>query len=260
MEAKIVFITGASSGIGEGCARKFAKEGWNLILNARTVSKLEELKAELEKMYGVRVYILPFDVRDRKQAAAALESLPEEWKAIDVLVNNAGLASGFEHIDEGDPMDWDKMIDTNVKGLLYVTRAVSRMMIENGQGGHIVNIGSIAGTQPYENGAVYCASKHAVHALSQGMRMDLLSHGIKVTEIRPGMVDTEFSTVRFHGDRERAREVYRGIEPLTGDDIARIVAWIVSLPAHVNINDIEVMPARQANAYLTCRKPVAAKQ
>jgi 3-hydroxy acid dehydrogenase/malonic semialdehyde reductase len=157
-------------------------------------------------------------------------------------------------------MDWDKMIDTNVKGLLYVTRAVSRMMIENGQGGHIVNIGSIAGTQPYENGAVYCASKHAVHALSQGMRMDLLSHGIKVTEIRPGMVDTEFSTVRFHGDRERAREVYRGIEPLTGDDIARIVAWIVSLPAHVNINDIEVMPARQANAYLTCRKPVAAKQ
>ena len=252
MEAKIVFITGASSGIGEGCARKFAKEGWNLILNARTVSKLEELKAELEKMYGVRVYILPFDVRDRKQAAAALESLPEEWKAIDVLVNNAGLASGFEHIDEGDPMDWDKMIDTNVKGLLYVTRIITPKMIAAG-GGHVINIGSIAGTEPYENGAVYCASKHAVHAISQAMRADLLSHRIKVTEIRPGMVETEFSLVRFHGDQERADKTYTGVEPLTGADIAETIAWIVQLPAHMNVNDIVLMPAQQAGAYYTCR-------
>ena len=241
--SKTAFITGASSGIGAATARALAELGYDLVITGRRTDRLQALNDRLEKEFGVKALVLGFDVRDRFQTESAI-----------------GLASGFEHIDEGDPMDWDKMIDTNVKGLLYVTRAVSRMMIENGQGGHIVNIGSIAGTQPYENGAVYCASKHAVHALSQGMRMDLLSHGIKVTEIRPGMVDTEFSTVRFHGDRERAREVYRGIEPLTGDDIARIVAWIVSLPAHVNINDIEVMPARQANAYLTCRKPVAAKQ
>ena len=278
--SKTAFITGASSGIGAATARALAELGYDLVITGRRTDRLQALNDRLEKEFGVKALVLGFDVRDRFQTESAIDALPGHFRTIDVLVNNAGLASGFEHIDEGDPMDWDKMIDTNVKGLLYVTRAVSRMMIENGQGGHIVNIGSqivarkmiaaggghivnigsIAGTQPYENGAVYCASKHAVHALSQGMRMDLLSHGIKVTEIRPGMVDTEFSTVRFHGDRERAREVYRGIEPLTGDDIARIVAWIVSLPAHVNINDIEVMPARQANAYLTCRKPVAAKQ
>ena len=260
LKDKVIVITGASSGIGEAVARKLAAAGYNLVITARRSGRLQKLSDELEEKYGIKVHALGFDIRERIQTESAIEALPAHFRAIDVLINNAGLASGLEPIDEGDPLDWDKMIDTNVKGLLYVTRAVSRMMIENGQGGHIVNIGSIAGTQPYENGAVYCASKHAVHALSQGMRMDLLSHGIKVTEIRPGMVDTEFSTVRFHGDRERAREVYRGIEPLTGDDIARIVAWIVSLPAHVNINDIEVMPARQANAYLTCRKPVAAKQ
>ncbi len=258
--SKTAFITGASSGIGAATARALAELGYDLVITGRRTDRLQALNDRLEKEFGVKALVLGFDVRDRFQTESAIDALPGHFRTIDVLVNNAGLASGFEHIDEGDPMDWDKMIDTNVKGLLYVTRAVSRMMIENGQGGHIVNIGSIAGTQPYENGAVYCASKHAVHALSQGMRMDLLSHGIKVTEIRPGIVDTEFSTVRFHGDRERAREVYRGIEPLTGDDIARIVAWIVSLPAHVNINDIEVMPTRQANAYLTCRKPVAAKQ
>ena len=246
--SKTAFITGASSGIGAATARALAELGYDLVITGRRTDRLQALNDRLEKEFGVKALVLGFDVRDRFQTESAIDALPGHFRTIDVLVNNAGLASGFEHIDEGDPMDWDKMIDTNVKGLLYVTRAVSRMMIENGQGGHIVNIGSIAGTQPYENGAVYCASKHAVHALSQGMRMDLLSHGIKVTEIRPGMVDTEFSTVRFHGDRERAREVYRGIEPLTGDDIARIVAWIVSLPAHVNINDIEVMPARQANA------------
>ena len=258
--SKTAFITGASSGIGAATARALAELGYDLVITGRRTDRLQALNDRLEKEFGVKALALGFDVRDRFQTESAIDALPGHFRAIDVLVNNAGLASGLEHIDEGDPMDWDKMIDTNVKGLLYVTRAVSRMMIESGRGGHIVNIGSIAGTQPYENGAVYCASKHAVHALSQGMRMDLLSRGIKVTEIRPGMVDTEVSTVRFHGDRERAREVYRGVEPLTGDDIARIVAWIVSLPPHVNINDIEVMPAQQANAYLTYRKSVAARQ
>lgn len=202
--SKTAFITGASSGIGAATARALAELGYDLVITGRRTDRLQALNDRLEKEFGVKALVLGFDVRDRFQTESAIDALPGHFRTIDVLVNNAGLASGFEHIDEGDPMDWDKMIDTNVKGLLYVTRAVSRMMIENGQGGHIVNIGSIAGTQPYENGAVYCASKHAVHALSQGMRMDLLSHGIKVTEIRPGMVDTEFSTVRFHGDRERA--------------------------------------------------------
>ena len=251
---KQALITGATSGIGRATALRLSADGWDVAATGRRAERLDALRREIEAAGG-GCRTLAFDIRDEAACHAALDGL----ERIDLLVNNAGLAAGFEHLDRGSTADWNAMIDTNVKGLLYVSPIVARKMIAAG-GGHIVNIGSIAGTQPYENGAVYCASKHAVHALSQGMRMDLLSHGIKVTEIRPGMVDTEFSTVRFHGDRERAREVYRGIEPLTGDDIARIVAWIVSLPAHVNINDIEVMPARQANAYLTCRKPVAAKQ
>ena len=251
---KQALITGATSGIGRATALRLSADGWDVAATGRRAERLDALRREIEAAGG-GCRTLAFDIRDEAACHAALDGL----ERIDLLVNNAGLAAGFEHLDRGSTADWNAMIDTNVKGLLYVSQIVARKMIAAG-GGHIVNIGSIAGTQPYENGAVYCASKHAVHALSQGMRMDLLSHGIKVTEIRPGMVDTEFSTVRFHGDRERAREVYRGIEPLTGDDIARIVAWIVSLPAHVNINDIEVMPARQANAYLTCRKPVAAKQ
>ena len=239
---KTALVTGASSGIGTATARALARLGYDLVITGRRTDRLQKLNDELEREYGVKVHVLGFDIRDRFQTE------------VDLLVNNAGLASGFEHLDEGDPHDWERMIDTNVKGLLYVTRVVSRWMIRRGKGGHIVNLGSIAGTQAYENGAVYCASKHAVHALSQGMRMDVLSHGIKVTEIRPGMVDTEFSTVRFHGDKKRAAEVYRGVEPLTGDDIAGIVAWVVSLPPHVNINDIEVMPSQQANAYMTFRK------
>ena len=252
--SKTAFITGASSGIGAATARALAELGYDLVITGRRTDRLQALNDRLEKEFGVKALVLGFDVRDRFQTESAIDALPGHFRTIDVLVNNDSPIADRGLIDEGDPMDWDKMIDTNVKGLLYVTRAVSRMMIENGQGGHIVNIGSIAGTQPYENGAVYCASKHAVHALSQGMRMDLLSHGIKVTEIRPGMVDTEFSTVRFHGDKKRAAEVYRGVEPLTGDDIAGIVAWVVSLPPHVNINDIEVMPLQQANAYMTFRK------
>lgn len=251
---KTALVTGASSGIGTATARALARLGYDLVITGRRTDRLQKLNDELEREYGVKVHVLGFDIRDRFQTEGALSALPVRFREVDLLVNNAGLASGFEHLDEGDPHDWERMIDTNVKGLLYVTRVVSGWMIRRGKGGHIVNLGSIAGTQAYENGAVYCASKHAVHALSQGMRMDFLSHGIKVTEIRPGMVDTEFSTVRFHGDKKRAAEVYRGVEPLTGDDIAGIVAWVVSLPPHVNINDIEVMPSQQANAYMTFRK------
>ena len=172
---------------------------------------------------------------------------------VDLLINNAGLAAGLEHIDQGDTADWDAMIDPNVKGLLYVTRVVTPKMVAAG-GGHVFNIGSIAGTEPYENGAVYCATKHAVHAISQSMRADLLSHGIKVSEVRPGMVETEFSVVRFHGDRTAADNVYRGVEPLTGDDIAEAIAWIAQLPAHMNVNEIVLMPSQQACQYYVHRK------
>lgn len=251
--AKTVFVTGATSGIGEAAARAFAEEGYNVIITGRRAPRLKSLKKELEKEFGVEVSVLVFDVRDCKQCEAALGSLPREM-AVDILINNAGLAAGLEHIDQGDLRDWDAMIDTNVKGLLYITRCISRGMIERG-GGHIVNIGSIAGTQCYEHGAVYSATKHAVHALSQGMRIDFLSHGIKVTEIRPGMVETEFSLVRFHGDRDRADNVYNGVTPLTGDDIADAILWVTSLPDHVNIDEIVLTPVQQANAYYTFRKP-----
>lgn len=250
---KIALITGATSGIGEATARVFADEGYDLILTGRRAERLRELKKELEERYSVEVLGLSFDVRDRHQCEAALASLPEHYRCIDVLVNNAGLAAGLEHIDQGDLNDWEAMIDTNVKGLLYVSRIVSKGMKANGVG-HIVNIGSIAGTQPYEKGNVYCASKHAVHALSQGMRIDLLGGGIRVTEIRPGMVETEFSLVRFHGDGERADAGYNGVTPLTGDDIADAILWATSQPAHVNIDEIVLTPVQQANAYYTVRK------
>lgn len=249
---KTAMITGATSGIGEATARRLGALGYRLIITGRRSHRLEQVKRSIEAEYAVEVLALSFDVRERDAVERTLGSLSEEWKNIDVLVNNAGLAAGLEHIDEGDPEDWDRMIDTNVKGLLYVTRQVAPLMIAR-RTGHIINIGSIAGRETYENGAVYCASKHAVNALSQGMRIDLLKHGIKVSQIRPGMVNTEFSTVRFHGDRERADAVYTGVTPLTGDDIARVIEWIVSLPPHMNINDIEVMPLRQADAFYTWR-------
>lgn len=246
-------ITGATSGIGEAAARAFAEEGYNIVITGRRSARLKQLKIELEGEFGVEVAVLVFDIRDSQRCRAALDSLPKEMAGIDILLNNAGLAAGLEHIDKGDLNDWDTMIDTNIKGLLYITRCVSQDMIRRGHG-HIVNIGSIAGTQCYENGAVYAATKHAVHALSQGMRMDFLSHGIKVTEIRPGMVETEFSVVRFHGDKERADNVYKGVTPLTGDDIADAILWVVSLPQHVNIDEIVLTPVQQANAYYTYRK------
>ncbi len=249
---KTVLITGATSGIGEATARAFAAEGHRIIITGRRAARLKELKASL-KADGATVSLLSFDVRDAKACRAALDSLPADIAQIDVLVNNAGLAAGLEHIHKGDLLDWNAMIDTNIKGLLHITRCVAEDMAARG-GGHIINIGSIAGTQPYENGAVYAATKHAVHALSQGMRIDLLAHGVRVTEIRPGMVETEFSVVRFHGDQERADNVYKGVTPLTGDDIAEAILWAVGLPPHVNIDEIVLTPVQQANAYYTHRK------
>ena len=245
---KQALITGATSGIGRATALRLASLGYGIIATGRRAERLEALRAEIEAAGGT-CRTLCFDVRDEQACIAALEPI----ERIDLLVNNAGLAAGLEHIDRGSSSDWDAMIDTNVKGLLYVTRTVTPKMVAAGSG-HVINIGSIAGTEPYENGAVYCASKHAVHAISQAMRADLLQSGIKVSEIRPGMVETEFSLVRFHGDRRRADDTYRGVTPLTGDDIAEAIAWIVQLPAHMNVNDIVLMPSQQAGAYYTHRK------
>lgn len=243
---KQALITGATSGIGRATAMRLASEGYEIIATGRRQDRLEKLKAEIERL-GRHCTILCFDVRNEDEVKRFLGPLEQ----IDLLVNNAGLAAGLEHIDEGDTRDWDAMIDTNVKGLLYVTRTILPKMHA---GGHVFNLGSIAGTEAYENGAVYCASKHAVHAISQSMRADLLKRGIKVTEIRPGMVETEFSEVRFHGDRERAGHVYDGVDPLTGADIAEAIAWAAQLPQHMNVNDMVLMPTQQAGAFYTYRR------
>ena len=253
MEKQTALITGATSGIGEATARILAGAGWRVIVTGRRAERLKRLKEELKSAYNVDVLTLAFDVRDPHQVAASLGTLPGKWREIDLLVNNAGGALGLEAIHEGDQGDWEQMIDTNVKGLLYVTRIVAPLMVERGSG-HIVNIGSIAGRQVYENGAVYCATKHAVNALSQGMKADLVRHGIRVTEIRPGMVETEFSEVRFHGDEERAAAVYAGVEPLVAEDIAEAVLWAATRPPHVNIDEIALTPQQQASAYYTHRK------
>lgn len=251
--AKIALITGATAGIGDACAHTFAREGYNLILTGRRMQRLERLAEQLNEQYNVEVAISCFDVRSRQQVVENLEALPTEWKQIDVLVNNAGLSQGLDPIDKGSYDDWDTMIDTNIKGLLYVSRVVSNWMITNGFG-HIINIGSIAGKEVYPNGNVYCATKHAVDALNQGMRLDLLSHGIKVTAVHPGAVETEFSEVRFKGDKDRAKKVYDGFEPLMAQDIAETIWFVASRPAHVNINDLVVMPTAQAAATSIFRK------
>ncbi|MDR2912050.1 MAG: SDR family NAD(P)-dependent oxidoreductase [Alistipes sp.] len=255
-ERRTALITGATSGIGEATALLLAAEGWRLIVTGRRAERLKLLKQKLKQAHDTDVLTLAFDVRDQRQVTSSLGTLSEGWRGIDLLVNNAGLAAGMEHLDAGDTVDWEQMIDTNIKGLLYVTRTVAPMMIERG-GGHIVNLGSIAGRQVYENGAVYCATKHAVNAISQGMRIDMLKHGIRVTEIRPGMVETEFSQVRFHGDTARAAAVYTGVEALSADDIAQTVLWAVNRPPHVNIDDITITPRQQANAYYTNRTVVS---
>lgn len=242
---KIALITGATSGIGQAIATRLAKEGYALIVTGRRREKLEAVSAELS--HTTDVLPLVFDVRKPEEVQQNLGNLPEAWKNIDVLVNNAGLAAGLEPLHEGLVDDWERMIDTNVKGLLYVSRTILPGMIERKRG-HVFNLGSIAGKETYMNGNVYCASKHAVDSLSRSMRMECLPYNIKVTQICPGAVETEFSTVRFHGDIHRAEQVYKGFTPLKGEDIADLVAYCVNLPAHVCLNDIVVMPTAQANS------------
>jgi 3-hydroxy acid dehydrogenase / malonic semialdehyde reductase len=251
--SKTVLITGASSGIGQSAAGIFAKNGFKLIITGRRRDRLENLADNLLKQFNTEVLVLCFDVRDHKACNAAIESLTEEWRSIDVLLNNAGLSLGLDPIHEGDMDDWETMIDTNIKGLLYMTRQIAPGMVERGKG-HIINVGSIAGKEVYLKGNVYCATKHAVEALTQAMRMDLLPHGIKVTQVAPGAVNTEFSSVRFHGDTERAERVYDGFEPLKAEDIAEVIWFAASRPDHVNINDILVMPTAQASASQIFRK------
>ena len=253
MTPKILFVTGATSGFGKAIAIKFAAAGYSLIVNGRRLDRLEALKKELESNYSAAVLISSFDIRDREAVKNAIESLPEEWKAIDILVNNAGLAAGLSSIQEGVIDDWDMMIDTNLKGLLYVTRAISPLLIARGKG-HIINIGSIAGKYVYPNGNVYCATKHAVNALNEAMRIDLLPHGIKVTAIHPGAAETEFSLVRFKGDAKRAKKIYEGFTPLTTQDIAETVYYCCSLPAHYCINDLVITPITQANSHYSTKK------
>ena len=250
---KIALITGATSGIGRAVADIFAENKYNLIVTGRRSERLQELKAALEQQHGISVLALCFDVRNNDEVVRNIASLPVEWRNIDVLVNNAGLAVGLNHIQDGVLDDWERMIDTNIKGLLYVTRAVSPLMIARNSG-HIVNICSIAGKEVYENGNVYCATKHAVDALSKAMRIDMLGHNIKVTNICPGAVETEFSIVRFKGDTQRAAGTYKGIEPLTGRDIAECIYFAVSLPKHVCINDMMIMPTAQADSRTFNRK------
>jgi NADP-dependent 3-hydroxy acid dehydrogenase YdfG len=242
-----ILVTGATSGFGRAIAERFAKEGYTVCITGRRTERLAELKKELEDRYNTKVISLQFDVRDKEQVSAAIQQLKQQVDRIDILVNNAGLASGMSSIEEGDTDDWDVMIDTNVKGLLYVTRQVAPLMKDQ-RGGHIINIGSTASKTVYKNGNVYCATKFAVDALSQAMRIDLLPYSIKVTSINPGMAETEFSLVRFKGDDERAANVYKGFEPLVANDIADITYYCAGLPAHVCINDLTVTCLNQANS------------
>jgi 3-hydroxy acid dehydrogenase/malonic semialdehyde reductase len=246
---KTVLITGASSGIGRSCARAFAEAGARLLLCARRAQRLQELAAELKSECATFV----LDVRDREATEAAIAGLPPPWQAIDVLVNNAGLAAGLAPLREGDVDDWDRMIDTNVRGLLNVTRPVTRGMVERGSG-HVINIGSIAGHEAYPGGTVYCATKAAVATITAGLRMDLLGTGVRVSTVDPGLVETEFSIVRFHGDHDRAATVYEGLTPLTPDDIAETIIWITDRPAHVQIAEVVILPTAQASATRTARE------
>ena len=244
---KTILITGATSGFGKAIARRFAQDGNDLIITGRREAILTKLSAELRKEFGVEVLSLCFDVRVKEEVEFAISSLPDEWKDIDILVNNAGLAVGMNPIQEGVIDDWERMIDTNVKGLLYMTRFVSPLMVERKKG-HIINIGSIAGKEVYPMGNVYCGSKFAVDAITKGTRIDLVTHNIKVTQVAPGAADTEFSLVRFKGDKERADSVYKGFKPLLAEDVAEVVFYVTSLPPHVSIHDIVVMPTAQASA------------
>ncbi len=251
--SKTILITGATSGFGEAMAKIFAQNGNHLIITGRRQDRLNKLREFLSKEYGINVLSLCFDVRENAQVVAALSKLPNEWQKIDVLINNAGLASGFDKIQEGNIEDWEKMIDTNVKGLLYVSRVIIPLMQKNKKG-HVINIGSTAGKEVYEKGNVYCASKHAVDAISKAMRADLLADGIKVTQICPGAAETEFSEVRFHGDKEMAKNVYNGYKPMTAEDVASVVYYTTTLPENLCINDLVLTSLSQANSYYINRK------
>jgi 3-hydroxy acid dehydrogenase / malonic semialdehyde reductase len=253
LKDKIVFITGASAGIGEATARAFAAEGARILLCARRDERIERLARALESEHKTVVRAFRLDVRDQAAVDRAIAGLPAEWRAIEVLINNAGLSRGLDKLPQGLLSDWEEMIDTNVKGLLYVTRAVLPGMIERGRG-HIINIGSIAGHEVYPAGNVYCATKFAVRALSKGLRLDLNGTPIRVSEVAPGMVETEFSLVRFHGDAERAGKVYQGLTPLAPDDVADAAVWCAKRPLHVNVSEVVVMPTAQASTTLVHRK------
>lgn len=247
---KTVLITGATSGIGKACAELFATNNYRLILTGRRKERLEEIAKNIS---GTEVFLLNFDIRQKKETFDAIDSLPKEWKQIDLLINNAGLAAGIASFDNADIDDWEQMIDTNLKGLLYITRAVLPLMKDN-NGSHIINLASLAGKEVYPNGNVYCATKFAVDALSKSMRIDLLNRGIKVTNIAPGMVETEFSIVRFKGDLEKAKNAYKGLQPLIAEDVADVIYFAASRPAHVNINDIVLTPVAQGSTTLAIRK------
>jgi len=250
---KIVLITGASAGIGKACAEAFAKEGASLILTARRIAKLNKISASLKKKYGIKVFTTQLDVRNKDAVKSMVSSLPGEWKKIDILINNAGLARGLTDIDEGSYDDWDEMIDTNIKGLLYVSREIIPLMVKRKKG-HVINIGSIAGHQVYPKGNVYNATKFAVNALSKTMRLDLYQKDVRVSTVDPGMVKTEFSLIRFRGDNERAKKVYEGLSPLNPEDISDAVIYCATRPLHVNIDEIIIMPAIQASPMHIKRK------
>lgn len=250
---KIALVTGATSGIGHACARSLAKVGCDLIITGRRADRLTELNDEIKKIYGRKCLPLVFDIRDHEAVKAAVAGLDNFWKNVDILINNAGLASGFSKLHEGDVDDWEKMINTNIKGLLYITREIIPGMVKRGRG-DIVNIGSIAGHEVYPNGNVYCATKHAVDAITKGLRMDLIDTPIRVSTVDPGLVETEFSLVRFHGDEEKAKNVYKGMQPLTAEDIADAVLFIISRPPHVQIGEILILPTAQRAATLVSRK------
>jgi NADP-dependent 3-hydroxy acid dehydrogenase YdfG len=243
---KIVFITGASSGFGKACAEKFACHGYDVIINGRREEKLLELKEQLEKKFNTAILVSPFDVRNRQDVFKAVENIPDDWKHIDILINNAGLALGRDYFDEGDMDDWETMIDTNLKGLIYSTKALLPLLLKSSNP-HIINMGSVA-KEVYEKGNVYCATKAAVNILSESMRVDLLRHGVKVTAIHPGAAETEFSIVRFKGDEATAKKIYDGLIPLTAEDVADVIYYCTTLPPHVCINDLVMTCTRQANA------------
>jgi 3-hydroxy acid dehydrogenase / malonic semialdehyde reductase len=253
LQNQIILITGASSGIGTACAKIFAGAGAKLILAARRLERLQQLGCELNQKFGVEVHLLQLDVCDRTAVESAISTLPPGWSDIDILINNAGLSRGLDKLHAGNFQDWEEMIDTNIKGLLYLTRYVVPGMVNRGRG-HVVNLGSIAGHQTYPGGNVYCATKAAVRAISEGLKQDLLGTPVRVTSVDPGMVETEFSEVRFHGDGERAKKVYQGVTPLTPDDVADVIFFCVTRSPHVNINEVVLMPVDQAGATLVNRQ------